>query len=281
MPTATRIEMTLVTIEEMIKRRVAEALKYYKANQNHRPIMESGTNMKMIMEMATKMVMRMDWVEEMEMETSMFQEMVPLCTKMVPKDEDRVEKFICDLPDNIQGNVIFAEPLRLQDAVRIAKNLMDQKLKGYAVRNAENKRRFGNNSRDNRVQQPPLKIQNGNGQNVARAYIVRNSKKRGYVGPLPYCNKYKLHHDGKCTVHFFLIIVMRVDRSFVLTTFSALLDVVPSTLDVSYAIELVDERILKTDIIHRGCTLGLLGHPFDIDLIPVELGSFNIIIGMD
>ncbi|GJW32403.1 putative reverse transcriptase domain-containing protein [Tanacetum coccineum] len=31
----------------------------------------------------------------------------------------------------------------------------------------------------------------------------------------------------------------------------------------------------------RGCTLGLLGHPFDIDLMPVELGSFDVIIGMD
>ncbi|GJV46499.1 putative reverse transcriptase domain-containing protein [Tanacetum coccineum] len=31
----------------------------------------------------------------------------------------------------------------------------------------------------------------------------------------------------------------------------------------------------------RRCTLGLLGHPFDIDLMPVELGSFDIIIGMD
>ncbi|GKG13242.1 putative reverse transcriptase domain-containing protein [Tanacetum coccineum] len=27
--------------------------------------------------------------------------------------------------------------------------------------------------------------------------------------------------------------------------------------------------------------LGLLGHPFNIDLIPVEFGSFNVIIGMD
>nr|GFA99802.1 reverse transcriptase [Tanacetum cinerariifolium] len=27
-----------------------------------------------------------------------------------------------------------------------------------------------------------------------------------------------------------------------------------------------------------GCTLGLLGHPFDIDLMPVELGSFDVII---
>ncbi|GKG25713.1 putative reverse transcriptase domain-containing protein, partial [Tanacetum coccineum] len=71
------------------------------------------------------------------------------------------------------------------------------------------------------------------------------------------------------------------DRSFVSSTFSALLDVAPSTLDTSYAVELADGRISETNVILRGCTLGLLVHPFDIDLIPVELGSFDVIIGMD
>ncbi|GJU55286.1 putative reverse transcriptase domain-containing protein [Tanacetum coccineum] len=65
------------------------------------------------------------------------------------------------------------------------------------------------------------------------------------------------------------------------TTFSALLDVTPTTLDTSYAVELVDGRISETNIVLKGCTLGLLGHPFDIDLMPVELGSFDVIIGMD
>ncbi|GKB56962.1 putative reverse transcriptase domain-containing protein, partial [Tanacetum coccineum] len=71
------------------------------------------------------------------------------------------------------------------------------------------------------------------------------------------------------------------DRSFMSSTFSALLDVAPSTLDISYAVELVDGRISETNVVLRGCTLGLLGHPFDIDLMPVELGSFDVIIGMD
>ncbi|GKC23253.1 putative reverse transcriptase domain-containing protein, partial [Tanacetum coccineum] len=31
----------------------------------------------------------------------------------------------------------------------------------------------------------------------------------------------------------------------------------------------------------RDCTLELLGHPLNIDLIPVELGSFDVIIGLD
>ncbi|GJR57486.1 putative reverse transcriptase domain-containing protein [Tanacetum coccineum] len=64
--------------------------------------------------------------------TQRFQELTMMCTKMVLEEEDRVEKFIGGLPDNIQGNVIAAEPTRLQDAIRIANNLMDQKLKGYA-----------------------------------------------------------------------------------------------------------------------------------------------------
>nr|GEU61299.1 hypothetical protein [Tanacetum cinerariifolium] len=66
--------------------------------------------------------------------------------------EDRVEKFIGGLLDNIQGNVIAAEPTRLQDVVRIAKNLIDQKLKGYAMKKAENKRKFNNSQKDNRGQ---------------------------------------------------------------------------------------------------------------------------------
>nr|GFC73044.1 reverse transcriptase domain-containing protein [Tanacetum cinerariifolium] len=73
----------------------------------------------------------------------------------------------------------------------------------------------------------------------------------------------------------------RCHGSFVSTTFSALLDVARSTLDTSYAIELGDGRISETNIVLRGCTLGLLGHPFNIDLMPVELGSFDVIIGMD
>ncbi|GJS77414.1 putative reverse transcriptase domain-containing protein [Tanacetum coccineum] len=45
------------------------------------------------------------------------------------------------------------------------------------------------------------------------------------------------------------------DRSFVLSTFSALLDVAPSTIDTSYAVELVDGRISETNVVLRGCTL--------------------------
>ncbi|GJX72406.1 hypothetical protein Tco_0309577 [Tanacetum coccineum] len=122
----------------------------------------------------------MSWRELMKLMT----ELTMMCTKMVPEEEDQVEKFIGGLLDNIQGNVIAAEPIRLQDAVRIANNLMDQKLKGYAIRNAENKRRLNNNYGNNRGQQSPYKQQNTRGQNVARAYMAGNNEKNGYEGTL-------------------------------------------------------------------------------------------------
>ncbi|GKA60065.1 putative reverse transcriptase domain-containing protein [Tanacetum coccineum] len=51
--------------------------------------------------------------------------------------------------------------------------------------------------------------------------------------------------------------------------------------DHYYDVELADGRIIGLNTILRGCTLNLLNHPFNINLIPVELGSFDAIIGMD
>nr|GEY55568.1 putative reverse transcriptase domain-containing protein [Tanacetum cinerariifolium] len=86
------------------------------------------------------------------------------------RNEDIVERFIGGLPDNIQRNVIAANPARLQDAIRIANQLMDKKLQGYAARSYENKRRMENNPRDNRGQQPSFKRQNTTGQNGIGCY---------------------------------------------------------------------------------------------------------------
>ncbi|GKE77726.1 putative reverse transcriptase domain-containing protein, partial [Tanacetum coccineum] len=81
--------------------------------------------------------------------------------------------------------------------------------------------------------------------------------------------------------HAYMLFDSGVDRSFVSNTFSAFLDIIPYALDVSYAIELADGRTSKTNNVLRGCTLGLLGHPFNINLMPIDLGSFDVIIGMD
>ncbi|GKF33093.1 reverse transcriptase domain-containing protein, partial [Tanacetum coccineum] len=71
------------------------------------------------------------------------------------------------------------------------------------------------------------------------------------------------------------------DRNFVSTAFSSQMDITPSTLDHYYDVELADGRIIRLNTILRGYTLNLLNYPFNINLMPVELGSFDAIIGMD
>nr|GFB91790.1 reverse transcriptase domain-containing protein [Tanacetum cinerariifolium] len=71
------------------------------------------------------------------------------------------------------------------------------------------------------------------------------------------------------------------DRSFVSTAFSSQFDIAPTVLDHDYAVELADGRIVGVNTIIRSCTLNFLNHPFNIDLMPVEMGRFDVIIGMD
>nr|GEV95069.1 putative reverse transcriptase domain-containing protein [Tanacetum cinerariifolium] len=194
--------------------------------------------------------------------TQRFQELTILYIKMVPEEEDQVEKFIG----------------------------------GYAMKNAENKRKFDNSQKDNRGQQPPNKRHNIGGRNVARAYTAGNNEKRVYNGLIPLCNKCKFYHEGPSTVRCGKCrklkdqnenktgnksgIVEERGKAYVLGEADMNLDSNVIT-DVSYVVELADERISETNTVLRGCTLGLLGHPFNIDLMPVELGSFDVIIGMD
>ncbi|GJX88986.1 putative reverse transcriptase domain-containing protein [Tanacetum coccineum] len=71
------------------------------------------------------------------------------------------------------------------------------------------------------------------------------------------------------------------DRSFVSYAFSKYIDIHPTTLDTNYSVELADGKSLTTNTILRGCTLNLQNHLFKIDLLPIELGSFDVIVGMD
>ncbi|GJX27424.1 reverse transcriptase domain-containing protein [Tanacetum coccineum] len=71
------------------------------------------------------------------------------------------------------------------------------------------------------------------------------------------------------------------DRSFVSYAFSKYIDIPPTTLDTNYNVELADGKSLTTNTILRGCTINLQNHLFKIDLLPIELGSFDVIVGMD
>nr|GEY85033.1 putative reverse transcriptase domain-containing protein [Tanacetum cinerariifolium] len=55
----------------------------------------------------------------------------------------------------------------------------------------------------------------------------------------------------------------------------------PSNLAFSYEIKIASGQLVEINKVIRGCKLEIDGHVFDIDLMPFEHGSFNMIIGMD
>ncbi|GJV89590.1 putative reverse transcriptase domain-containing protein [Tanacetum coccineum] len=71
------------------------------------------------------------------------------------------------------------------------------------------------------------------------------------------------------------------DKTCVSTNFSTLIVIKPVELDTSYEVELADGKVESTNNVLIGCTLNLLNRSFPIDLMVIELGSFDIIIGMD
>nr|GEY89425.1 hypothetical protein [Tanacetum cinerariifolium] len=240
-----------------------------------------------------------------------------LMDKYCPKGE--IKKLEIELWNlRVKGNDVVAYTQRFQElALMCTKFLADEtekKLRTYAERQNESKRKANDSPRNNQ-QQPHKK------QNVARAYTAGPGEKKVYTGELPLCTKCNYHHTGqyvpkcgKCksgngvaqgrvyvlggrdaspdsniiTSTFLLnnryakiLFDIGADRSFVSTTFSTLIDITPTTLENYYDVELADGKIIGVNTIIRGCTLNFMNHHFNIDLMHVPLGSFDVIIGMD
>ncbi|GJT21519.1 putative reverse transcriptase domain-containing protein [Tanacetum coccineum] len=303
-----------------------------------------------------------------------FQELALLCVRMFPEEADKIERYVGGLPDMIHGNIVASKPKTMQEAIEMATELMDKRVSTIAERQAENKRKLENTSRNNQNQQQ----QQNKRQNTGRAYTAGSGDKKPYGGSRPLCPKCNYHHDGPCAPkcykcnkyghiardcrgtgnanntnnqkgtgsgqkptcfecgaqgHFkkecprlknnkgnrgnqagndrapakvyvvgnaganpdnvvagtfllnnryaYILFDTGADRSFVSTAFSSQIDITPSTLDHYYDVELADGRIIGLNTILKGCTLNFLNHQFNINLMPVELGSFDAIIGMD
>nr|GEU43375.1 reverse transcriptase domain-containing protein [Tanacetum cinerariifolium] len=196
------------------------------------------------------------------------------------------------------------KPTRLQDVVRIANNLMDKKLKGYVVKNAENKRKFDTNHRDHHRKQPPFKRQNTRGQCTVRCHNCRRIRHlaRDYRSVMAVITQGTLRKNQKVVTCFECGAQGYYQKNCpkVKNQNRGNKERVPdargkayvigggdanpgsnTVTGVSYAVELADERTSEISTVLRGCTLGLLGHPFNIDLMPIDLSSFDVIIGMD
>ncbi|GJT34443.1 putative reverse transcriptase domain-containing protein [Tanacetum coccineum] len=243
-------------------------------------------------------------------------ELALICGRMFLEESDKIEKYVDCLPDMIHGSVMASKPKIMQKFEDTSRNNQNQQQqnkrqntsRAYTAGSGEKKpyggskplcskcnyhhdgqcalkchkcNRFGHLVRDCRSNANANTTNNqrgtgavGNSNAPAKVYAVgharTNSDSNVVTGMFLLNNRYA-----------FILFDTGADRSFVSTAFSSQINITPTTLDHYYDVELADGRIIGLTTIIRGCTLNLLNHPFNIDLMPVELGSFDAIIGMD
>ncbi|GJZ60419.1 putative reverse transcriptase domain-containing protein [Tanacetum coccineum] len=232
------------------------------------PLARSRLVLPMLSRMRIKAKMAATAIMEMvEMEIQM--------RMMVPEKEDRVEKFIGGLPDNIQGNRTnedwrsirettvesshhskdrMLEVRMWRDPTRLAtmreNHIMDGCLSitsvSFTMKALVQQGHFRSYFPKLKDQNRGSKAGNKNGVSEVRgkAYVLgggdANPDSNFVKGTFLLNNHYAS-----------MIFDSGADRSFVSTTFSALLDITPDTLDVSYDVELADGRIFETITILR------------------------------
>nr|GEU63013.1 reverse transcriptase domain-containing protein [Tanacetum cinerariifolium] len=113
--------------------------------------------------------------------------------RMFHEEPTKVERYVGGLLDMIHGSVKASKPQSIQEAIEFATEIMDKKMLTVTERQAENKKKFEDTSRNNQNQQHPFKR-----NNVARAYTTRPEDKKPYGGTKPLCTKCNYHHDGSC-----------------------------------------------------------------------------------
>nr|GEW05756.1 putative reverse transcriptase domain-containing protein [Tanacetum cinerariifolium] len=111
-----------------------------------------------------------------------FQELALLCVQMFPEESDKIARYVSGLPDVIHRSVVASRPKTMQEAIEMKNELMDKRNNTWGERQAENKRKFNDTSRNNQSQQQ----QQNKRQNTVRAYTVGSGEKNCTEG-LNFC----------------------------------------------------------------------------------------------
>ncbi|GKA63754.1 putative reverse transcriptase domain-containing protein [Tanacetum coccineum] len=219
-----------------------------------------------------------------------------------------MEVFIGGLPKSIKGNVTASKPQTLEEAITITQRLMEQvKKHNYVQGTNDHKKKFDdritftnnnyqnncNNNHNNDYHQ-----QQNKRQETFRADAVtptensrnqflkanNNAHERAYL-----LRDKNAHQDLNVVTGMFLLnqhlakvlFDSGANKSFVSISLASKLNIPPIILDTTYDIEMAHGNLVGTNIVIQGCTLILLNQPFEIDLMPIKLGSFDVVIGMD
>nr|GEX97509.1 putative reverse transcriptase domain-containing protein [Tanacetum cinerariifolium] len=199
--------------------------------------------------------------------TERFNELVVLCPDAVLNEKKKVELYIKGLPGIIKGETTSSRPVNLNEALRMAYALMEQKIQSKNERIAEGANQTRVSPKCNRCgkchfhQCPPRCENCGKIRHKAKDCRGKNMAPGAAVQPNIVCYSCgeRGHKSSECP--------KKADQR--------------GGNRQGYEVELADRKVVSTNSVLRGCTLDLLDHLFDIDLMPIELGMFNVIVRMD
>nr|GEW34452.1 putative reverse transcriptase domain-containing protein [Tanacetum cinerariifolium] len=112
----------------------------------------------------------------------------------------------------------------------------------------------------------PKKADRRGGNVQGQAYVIRDVEHN--QGPNVVMGTFSLYNR-----YATMLFDSGADKSFVDIKFSHLIDIKLVKLNSSYEVELADGKVVSTNSVLRGCTLNLLDHLFDIDLMLIELAK--------
>nr|GEV17834.1 hypothetical protein [Tanacetum cinerariifolium] len=217
--------------------------------------------------------------------------------------------------DTVEGASNSCRPKTLDETIELANDLMDQKLHTYTERQNENKRKADDASRKN--QQQPYKKQNvaraytaSPGEKKVYTWDLPLCIKCNYHHTrqcAPKCGKCKRygHRTTDCQVNtnnnnnninqkaeacYECGNPRHIKKNYprlkncgngIAQGRAYALGGRDASPDSNVITELANGKIIGVNIIVFGFPLNFMNHPFNIDLMPVPLDSFDVIIGMD
>nr|GEX02555.1 hypothetical protein [Tanacetum cinerariifolium] len=223
----------------------------------------------------------MPWKDLMKLMIEMYSsrnEIQKLENEMVPEENDKIERFIWGLPDNIQGpcTVKCSSCKKAGHMARDCRTYVVVQAPRSLVANQRVVTCFGCGGQGHyKSDCPKLKNQNygnkaTNNDARGRAYALEggddNPDSNVVTGTFFLNNHYA-----------YILFDSGADRSIVSTTFSALIDIPPTSLDVSYTVELADgfDVVIGMDWLLRYhvvivCDEKIVHIPYDNEILTVQ-----------
>nr|GEV65217.1 putative reverse transcriptase domain-containing protein [Tanacetum cinerariifolium] len=128
--------------------------------------------------MGLETVNQMPWTEMKQLMTTNFNELALMCPRMVEPERVKVYAYIQRLTDNIKAEVTYSKPGDLNEVVRMAHKLMEQKSQARDARILEGKKQKIAKSKETRELWLPAPTD----------------------GKLPLCERCFSRHVGQCTI---------------------------------------------------------------------------------